>query len=79
MGGGGLQPVRVGELQPDVAARDAALELVRGALGDHPAVVQQGDPVGQLVGLLQVLGGEEDRDPAGDQVADDLPHAPGGR
>jgi hypothetical protein len=72
--GGRLEPVRVGELEADVAAGDAALELVRGALGDQPAVVEQRDPVGELVGLLQVLGGQEDRDPAGHQVADDLPH-----
>jgi len=32
-----------------VAAGDAALELVRGALGDQPAVVEQRDPVGELV------------------------------
>jgi hypothetical protein len=37
-------------------------------------MVQQRDPVGQLVRLLQVLGGQEDRDPAGHQVADQLPH-----
>jgi len=29
---------------------------------------------GELVGLLQVLGGEEDRDAAAGQVLDDLPH-----
>jgi hypothetical protein len=57
-----------------VAAGDAALELVGGALGDQPAVVQQRDLVGELVGLLQVLGGEQDRGSAGHQVADDLPH-----
>jgi hypothetical protein len=39
-----------------------------------PAVVEHGDPVGELVGLLQVLGGEEDRDAAGDEIADDRPH-----
>ena len=44
-------------------------------------LVQDGDPVGQLVGLLQVLGGEEDRDAVlADQVTDDLPHrAPAAR
>ena len=52
------------------------LELVGGALGDDPAAVEHRDPVGELVGLLQVLGGEEDRDAAGDQLADHLPHGP---
>jgi hypothetical protein len=70
-----LEAVRVGELQADVAAGDAALELVRGALGDQAAAVEQGDTVGELVGLLQVLGGQEDGDPAGHQLADELPHA----
>jgi hypothetical protein len=72
--GGRLQPVRVGEPEADVAAGDAALELVRGALGDQPAVVEQRDPVGELVGLLEVLRGEEDGGPAGHQLADELPH-----
>jgi hypothetical protein len=57
-----------------VAAGDAALQLVRGALGDQPAVVEERDPVGQLVRFLEVLGGQEDRDPAGHEVADELPH-----
>ena len=55
-------------------AGDAALELRRGALGDDAAVVEHRDPVGELVGLVEVLGGEEDRDAVGDQLADDLPH-----
>ena len=56
------------------------------ALGDDPAVVQHRDPVGQLVGLVQVLRGQEDRHAAGHELADDLPHGaaaarvqPGGR
>ena len=47
---------------------------------------EHGDPVGELVGLLQVLRGQEDRDAVGDELADDLPHRaaaarvePGGR
>jgi hypothetical protein len=53
-----------------------AASLGRGSLGDEPAVVEQRDPVGELVDLLQVLRGEEDGDPAGDEVPDDLPHLP---
>ena len=49
-----------------------------GALGDDAAVVEDRDPVGELVGLVEVLRGEEDRDAVGDQVADDLPHGRGG-
>ena len=57
-----------------MTAGDEPLELVGGALGDQPAVVEDRDPVGELVGLVQVLRREEDRDAAGDEVADDLPH-----
>src|SRR3954447_13957461 len=74
------------EAQPDVAAGDEPLELLRRALGDHAPVVEHGHAVGQAVGLLEVLGGEEDRHARGDEPADDLPHRvaaprvqPGGR
>ncbi len=59
-----------------MAARDKALELGGGALGDDPAAVQDADPVGQLVGLFEVLRGQEDRDAAGRELADDPPHHP---
>ena len=36
-----------------------ALELVRGALGDDPAVVDDREAVAQRVGLVEVVGGEE--------------------
>src|SRR5712692_3714301 len=54
----------VGERQPDVPAGNHPLELFGGALRDQGAVVKQRDLVGELIGLLQVLGGEEDRDTA---------------
>ncbi len=66
--------------EPDVTAGHQPLELVGGALGDDPAAVEHADPVGQLVGLVEVLRGQQDRDAVGDQVADDLPHrAPAAR
>ena len=37
-------------------------------------MVQDRDLVGELVGLFQILGGEEDRDPGGHELADELPH-----
>ncbi len=40
------------------------LELGGGALGDDAPAVDHGDPVGQPVGLLEVLGGEEHGDAA---------------
>ena len=44
----------------DVGA-DGALEVGGRALGDDLAVVDDADAVGERVGLLEVLGGEEDR------------------
>ena len=63
------------------------LSSAGGALGDDPAAVDDGDPVGQAVGLLEVLRGEEDRHAvAPTSSVDDLPHRlaaarvePGGR
>ena len=41
--------------------------------GDHPPVVDHRDPVGELVGLLQVLGGQQDRRALAPQLAHDRP------
>ena len=46
----------------------------RGVVGDHPAVVDDGDLVGQGVGLLQVLRGQQHGRAVRDQAADDVPH-----
>ena len=40
---------------------DARLEFSRRAFGNHHPVVDHGDPVGELVGLLEVLRRQEDR------------------
>ncbi|GGM60576.1 hypothetical protein GCM10012275_34580 [Longimycelium tulufanense] len=57
-----------------MAAGHEALELVRGAFGDQLPVGEDRDPVGELVGLLQVLRHQQDRDPTGHETTDDLPH-----
>ena len=72
--GCGLVGARVVEAEPDVPAGDQPLEFLGGALGSQLAVVEHGDAVGDLVGLVQVLGGEEDGGAFGDELADDLPH-----
>ena len=48
------------ETGDDDVVADAPLEGVGGALGHQSTVVDDADPVGQLVGLLQVLGRQED-------------------
>ena len=60
----------------DRLALDALLELVGRAEGEDPAVVDDRDPVAQLVGLGHVVGRQEDRPardrglPGEDQLAD---------
>ena len=49
---------------------DSFLELVSRTRGDHPAVVDHRDPLGELIGLLQVLGGQEQRGAASLKVPD---------
>ena len=51
----------------------AGLQLGRRAGGGDPAVVEQDDVVGEPVGLLQVLGGEDQRGAAADQLAQQVP------
>src|SRR6266851_5477547 len=65
----------VSELEPDVAAGNAALQLVGGTLGDELPSVEHRDAVGELVGFVEVLSRKEDRDPGRGEVADDLPHS----
>ena len=60
----------------DPVAADAGLELGGRALGDDPSGVDDDDAVGELVGLVEVLGGEQDRRAAGDELADGGPHLP---
>ena len=59
----------------DALAADLVLELVRGAPRDDLAVVDDRDGVGQLVRLLQVLGGQQQRGAFAHQAPDDVPHA----
>ena len=62
------------------------LEGGRRVVGDDPAAVEECDRVGELVGLLEVLGREEHRDAVGDEGAHVVPQGapaarvqPGGR
>ena len=80
LGADGLEDVLDGAVDADRddVAGDLALELVGRALGDDPAVVDDRQPVGQRVGLLEVVGREEDRRARLAQAADLVPH-PGSR
>ena len=49
------------------------LELVRSALRDQEPVVDDGDPLGQPVGLVEVLRRQEHRRPARDEALDRVP------
>jgi hypothetical protein len=42
-----------------MASGNPPLEFAGSARGDDPAVVEDRDPVGELVGLIQVLRGQE--------------------
>ena len=52
---------------------DPVLELAPRALRDHPTVVDHGDLLGELICLLEVLGGEQKRRPLADELAHDRP------
>src|SRR5207253_2037528 len=75
-----------GHADLDDGGAEAGLQLGRGALGDDPAVVDDGDAVGEPVGLLEVLRREEDSGAVGHEVLDHAPQLapaagvePGGR
>ena len=64
------------DLHHDHVLSDGALEHIGRALGHQTTPGDDPDPVGQFVGLLQVLGGEEDGHPQfGVEPADLRPHA----
>ena len=69
-----VEPGRIGRADLDPLTADHPLEAVRGVVGDDPAVVDDADLVGQRVGLVQVLGGQQHGRSLGDEVADDVPH-----
>ena len=64
---------RAGQFHLQDLAADAVLELVPGSLRDHLPAVDDRDPVGQLIGFLQVLGGQQQRGPLALQLPHDGP------
>ena len=66
-------PAGAGE--PDLTGRASLDQFGRAALGDDPAGVQHHHRVGQLLGLVQVVGAQHDADPVAAQPADQVPGA----
>jgi hypothetical protein len=65
---------RVGRRYLKDLAAGLGFQLVRRSSRDDLAMVDDHDVVGQLVGLVQVLRGEQDRDPVRDEAPDHRPH-----
>ena len=70
-----VRPASSSEPRPTsrTVAPRLAFSSVGRALGDDLPVVEHDQGVGQAVGLLEVLGGEQHGGPAADQLLDDLP------
>ncbi len=58
----------------DALRADRALQRGGRVLNQNLAVVDDGDPVAELVGLLHVMRGQDDRDSLVAQAANGLPH-----
>src|SRR5215218_11210137 len=70
----------------DLGRWEELLELGEGAVGDDPTLLEDRDPVGELFGLVQVLGGEQHRRALPGELLDAVPYLdaplgvePGGR
>ena len=66
--------VAAGDGDLDDVAANAVLQLIGGACRDDLSLVDDDDLVGELVGLLEVLRGEQQRGTTSHQRADDVPH-----
>ena len=69
----GLERRDVLHVQLEHVCAHARLELARRAVRDHLAVVDDDDVVGELVGLVEVLGREQHGGAVGDELADEAP------
>jgi hypothetical protein len=74
---GGARQVGVfGQGDLDAVAPELVLELIRGAFRDDLPRVDDGDLVGELVRLFQVLSRQQDRRPLVDKGVDHVPDLP---
>ncbi len=58
----------------DLGGREQGLELGEGAVGDDPALVEDRDPVGEVLGLVEVLRREQHRRALARERLDGPPH-----
>src|SRR5207244_2939436 len=58
----------------DAGGADGTLERGWSVFDEDLAVVDDGDAVAELVGLLHIVGGEDDGDAFAAEVADGVPH-----
>ncbi len=65
---------RFGHLHLDHRAAEPVLQLVAGPLGDEPAFMDHADPIGELVGFIEILRGQQHRRTRADQIPDQRPH-----
>ena len=63
-----------GDHNPEVITADPALELVGRALGDHLAMIDDDDPGGEAIGLIEVLRGEQHGGAVLLELLDQIPH-----
>ena len=64
---------RVDDAHDEDVGADPGLEFGGGAFGGGAAVVDDGDALGQAVGLFEVLGGEQDGGACAAQFVDGVP------
>ena len=76
----------IGDADAEHVSSDRRLQLGGVPCGDDPPVVDEGDPLGQAIGLLEVLGGQQHRRALPVELLDDAPQLlagarvkPGGR
>ncbi len=65
---------RISEDKIEGRIANRGLQLIGGALGDDLTVVDDGDPVGELIRLVEILGGEQYGRSGGHQSPDSIPH-----
>ena len=73
--GGARRVGAAGQVDLEALAADAVLQLVGRAVGDDGAAVDDRDAVGEPLGLVEVLGRQQDGRALRDEVLDRLPQA----